>query len=144
MAMSWWIWILFGFVLLALEMATGGFFLMFFGAGAIVVGALAGAGLIGGAWAEWALFTAVSVGLLAVLRKPLRERMTAAAPPVDAVVGETAIAIEPIAVGATGKAELRGTSWMAHNAGTAEIVSGQRCRVERVDGLTLWLTAEGA
>ena len=39
------------------------------------------------------------------------------------------------------KAELRGTSW---NARAREALRrGQRARVVKVDGLTLWLTAEG-
>ena len=39
--MPWWIWIAFGLVLAAIELATpGGFFIVFFGIGAIAVGVL--------------------------------------------------------------------------------------------------------
>ena len=41
LVMTWWTWLLLGLVLAALELATpGGFFILFFGLGAIVVGIL--------------------------------------------------------------------------------------------------------
>ena len=40
------------------------------------------------------------------------------------------------------KAELRGVPWSARAASGASLRAGQRCRVERVDGLTLWVRAE--
>jgi membrane protein implicated in regulation of membrane protease activity len=40
-----------------------------------------------------------------------------------------------------GKVELRGSSWSARSA-RAALARGQRCRVERVDGLTLWVRPE--
>ncbi|MBU6434571.1 MAG: NfeD family protein, partial [Nitrospirae bacterium] len=61
---------------------------------------------------------------------------------VDSMGGETAIPLEDLAPGGTGKAELRGTTWTAHNAGPALLKKSQRCKVERVEGLTLWITAE--
>ena len=41
-----------------------------------------------------------------------------------------------------GKAEMRGASWTARTAGDATLPKGCQCRVERVEGLTLWLRAE--
>jgi len=58
---------------------------------------------------------------------------------VDNLIGETAQALEDIAVDAIGKAELRGAAWNAHNIGDAPIPGSTRCRVERVDGLTLYV-----
>jgi membrane protein implicated in regulation of membrane protease activity len=68
-------------------------------------------------------------------REPLR-------PAVDTLVGETAIVSEDIAAGAVGKAELRGTSWTVRSRAMEALRRGQRCRVEQVDGLTLWVKAE--
>ncbi len=43
--MIWWYWMLLGLVLLGAEMVTpGGFYILFFGLAALVVGTLAGAG----------------------------------------------------------------------------------------------------
>lgn len=142
--MPWWIWILGGLALLALELLTpGGFFIIFFGIGALIVGLLSGLGLLGTGWAEWLLFSAVSVVSLLLFRKPLLDwmkRREPQRPPVDSLVGETAVVTEDVSPGGIGKAELRGTSW---NVRAREgLRRGQRARVERVDGLTLWLQAE--
>ena len=58
------------------------------------------------------------------------------------LVGETATAAEDIPSGGIGKAELRGSLWSARNGGPTLLPKDTRCRVERVDGLTLWIRAE--
>jgi membrane protein implicated in regulation of membrane protease activity len=142
--MAWWIWVLGGLVLLVAEVATpGGFFAVFFGAGAILVGALRALGWEGPAWAEWLVFTVLSVVSLALFRKPLmRHFKLSAGKPVDRLEGEPAVVIEDVAPGGVGKAEMRGTPWTARTTGDAPLGKGRRCRVERVEGLTLWLRAE--
>jgi membrane protein implicated in regulation of membrane protease activity len=140
--MVWWLWVLLGIALLALEMVTpGGLFAMFFGLGAIAVAPLA---LLGAPpVVQWIAFSAVSIALLAFLRQSLRERLAArAAPPIDALVGEEAVLLEDLAAGGEAKAELRGTPWSARAASGIALRKGQRARVERVDGLVLWLRAE--
>jgi membrane protein implicated in regulation of membrane protease activity len=47
-----------------------------------------------------------------------------------------------MAVNAVGKAELRGASLTARNAGDKPLARGQRCTVERVEGLTIFVRAE--
>ena len=60
--MEWWLWVVLGFGLLGCELLNpGGFFFLFFGLGAIVVGALAGLGVATEAWVQWLLFTVVSL-----------------------------------------------------------------------------------
>jgi membrane protein implicated in regulation of membrane protease activity len=142
--MAWWIWVLGGLVLLVAEVTTpGGFFAIFFGAGAILVGALKAMGWDGPAWAEWLVFTVLSVASLAFFREPLMRRFSlAAGKPVDRMEGETAVVTEDVTPGGVGKAEMRGASWTARTAGDAALAKGRRCRVERVEGLTLWLRAE--
>ena len=49
---------------------------------------------------------------------------------------------EDVAPGGVGKAEMRGASWTARTSGAVALARGQRCLVERVEGLTLWLKAE--
>jgi membrane protein implicated in regulation of membrane protease activity len=143
--MDWWIWVLGGLVLLLAEVLTpGGFFVVFFGAGAILVGALKLLGWSGPGWAEWLVFTVLSVASLALFRRPLMRRFSLGgkSKPVDRLEGETAIVTEDVAPGSVGKAEMRGASWTARSSGTIGLARGQRCRVERVEGLTLWLRAE--
>lgn len=144
--MTWWLWILLGLALMGLELATpGGFFIAFFGVGAIVVGILTGVGLIGPIWLQWLLFSVLSVVFMLLFRRPLLEWMKKREPkrpPVDAIEGETAVLTEDLAAGGVGKAELRGASWSVRSGETRALPRGQRCRVERVDGLTLWVRAE--
>ena len=142
--MTWWLWTLLGLALLILEVHTfGGFFLMFFGIGALAVGLLAAVGVAQADWLQWLLFSVLSVLTLLFLRRPI---MTKLAPPggdrVDNLVGETAIVAEEIPPGGIAKVELRGTVWSARNSGNTALRPGTRTRVERVDGLTLWVRAE--
>lgn len=140
--MIWWLWIVLGCALLVLEMATpGGFYFAFFGASALLVGILTGAGITPTDWLQWLLFSIFAIGATALFRKPLLQKFGADDPgrDVDSLVGETATATEGIAPGGFGKAELRGTSWNACNASGESLLAGQRLRVERVDGLTIFV-----
>jgi membrane protein implicated in regulation of membrane protease activity len=146
MNMLWWHWIVLGLVLAALEMASaGGFFIIFFGAGAIVVGLLTLVDLAGPLWVQWLLFSALSLVALALFRNPLLRWMRAGMPttPIDSLTADIATTIDDIAPGAVGRAELRGSAWSARNVGASPLVKGQRCTVRRVDGLMLHITAEG-
>lgn len=140
--MTWWMWVLLGLGLLVVELVTpGGLFALFFGVGALAVALLALAG-VDGPW-QWLAFSAISLGLLVTLRRSLRDRLSARpGAPVDSLVGEEAVLIGDLPAGGEGKAELRGTPWSARAASGIALKAGQRCRVERVDGLTLWLRAE--
>ncbi|MGE0455882.1 MAG: NfeD family protein [Vicinamibacteria bacterium] len=143
--MEWWLWVVIGLGLLALEVALpGGFFAAFFGVSALAVGALAGVGWAGPAWMQWLLFAGLAIALLGFLRGPLKQRLGSIRPgrAVDSIPGEVAMAQEEIAVGAIGKAELRGASWNARNGGATAIPAGRRCVVDRVEGLTLLVHLE--
>lgn len=140
LSIAWWIWILVGFALLLGELLTpGGFFIVFFGVGAIAVGLLKVSGLVTSLAMEGILFASISVAGLVLFRRPLQEEFKELTPnmPVDQITSEIATALETIPAGGMGKVELRGTSWNAHNAGSEPIENAQRCRIEKVDGLTL-------
>jgi inner membrane protein len=144
MNMGWWLWVLVGFGLLVVETLTpGGFFFVFFGIAALVVGVLAALGASGPDWMEWLLFTVFSVAGISFFRRPLMRRFNLnQGKPVDSLLGETAVALEEIPPGGVGKAELRGSAWSARNAGAVKLSPGQRCRVERIEGLSLSLRPE--
>lgn len=140
MAFTWWMWLIAGSILLAVEIVTpGGFYVFFFGVGAIVVGLLTLAGLAGPTWMQWLLFAVVSIATLAIFRRPLLRKFNVPDRSVDTMIGETAVTLNEIQADSIGKAELRGSVWNARSASGANIAAGQRCRVERVDGLTLHL-----
>ena len=142
--MEWWIWILLGLLLLLAELLTpGGFYIIFFGIGAVVVGVLAGLNAAGPLWFQFILFSILSVLTLWLFREKLLQLTQGERRKnVDSLVGETAVATEEIHLNAVGKAELRGTSWNARNVGDKPLTRGQRCIVERVEGLTIFVRAE--
>jgi inner membrane protein len=142
--MEWWIWILLGLLLLLAELLTpGGFYIIFFGIGAVVVGVLAGFNAAGPLWFQFILFSILSVLTLWLFREKLLQLTQGERRKnVDSLVGETAVATEEIHLNAVGKAELRGTSWNARNVGDKPLTRGQRCIVERVEGLTIFVRGE--
>ena len=143
--MPWWAWILSGLVLLGLELVLGSFYLVFIGIAAIAVGLIAMFGTTGPLWLEWLLFIVFSAGLVFLLRRPLLGsfKIRSDSRDIDTLVGVAAVAVEAIPPGGIGKVEMRGSIWTAHNAGTAGILPGQRCLVEQVHGLSLWVRPEG-
>jgi membrane protein implicated in regulation of membrane protease activity len=143
--MTWWLWILFGLALLGAEAVTpGGFFVLFFGVAAVVVGTLAWAGVVVSAAMQWLLFSVLSVACLLILRPRLSGRFSEPVGPASSdYVGESAVLMDDLAPGGVAKAELRGTSWTVRSTAAATQAAGTRCRVERVDGLTLWVVPDG-
>ena len=144
--MTWWWWTALGVVLVALELVSpGGFFIIFFGVAALVVGGLDLLGLLPRPWTEWLAFPLVALLALKLFRRPLLERMRLldrGKDDVDSLVGTVAVASGPIGPGGHGQAELRGTTWSARNVGDGPVIAGQRCRVVAVEGLMLDLRSE--
>ena len=142
--MDWWIWLAGGFVLLVLELVTpSGFFIMFFGVGAILTGVVASTGALTGMPAQWLIFTVISVLSLLLFRGKIQARVEPVSrPPVDSLVGEIAFPVESMPPGAEGRVALRGSNWEARNVGDTALGANQRCRVTRVSGLQLGVVAE--
>ncbi len=143
--LSWWAWLLLGLVLFGLEATTGGsLYLLFFGVGAVLIGLLDLIGVHLNFVMQGLGFVAISVLSMLFFRKPLLARFHRHMPKgkVDNLVGEVAKALQEIGVDGIGTAELRGASWTARNIGDAPIAESARCRVERVEGLTLQVRGE--
>jgi membrane protein implicated in regulation of membrane protease activity len=142
--MDWWWWLAGGVALVAVEVAAPtGFFVMFFGVGAMVVGALAAAGIVTTLSLQVLAFTVLSVFSLLLFRGRLQR--IAQAPPasnVDSLVGVLAIVQERLSPGVVGRVEVRGAMWSARNTSGVTLDPGQRARVSAVDGLTLAVVPE--
>jgi len=143
--MAWWLWAILGIALLAVELAVpGGLMALFFGAGALLVAPLAALGV--DPVPQWIVFSVASLASLALFRGALLARVVRRPPvAVDSLVGEEVVLLEELPAGGEAKAELRGVPWIARTAqaeGAAPLAAGRRCRVERVEGVTLWIRAE--
>ena len=142
--MTWWLWVALGLVLGAIELATpGGFFVIFFGVAAVVVGLAELVGLGLPAWGQWLAFPILALVALRLFRRPLLAKLQpASSAPVDSMVTEVAVPVTAIEPGQHGRAELRGTVWAAHNVSPTAVIAGQRCRVVAVNGLQLDIRPE--
>lgn len=140
--MTWWIWILIGVALLAIEFASSTLHLGLFAVGALVVAILVGLGVDIPLWGQLAVFTGVSVFFLFFVRPILvRKLKLHVTRTVDSLVGEQAVALDEIGPAGLGKAEMRGSTWSARNVGETALMRGQRCVVAAVDGLMIHVRA---
>lgn len=137
--MPWWAWLVLGMLLLGGEaLAPGGFYLLFFGLGALAVGLIGLLGFTGPTWLQWLGFSGLSIGALMLLRPRLLGRLRAGDRSIeDGFVGEFVRIEARIEPGGLGRGELRGSTFTVQNVGDLVLVPGDRCRVESVDGLTL-------
>ena len=142
--MEWWLWLAGGLALVVAELATpSGFFIIFFGLGALTVGLLAGTQVVTTVWIQWLLFSVLSVLYLVVFRGRLQAKVQIPPPPnVDSLVGVLAIVQERLMPGVVGKVEVRGSTWSARNTSETPLDAGQRARVAAVDGITLTVVPE--
>lgn len=140
--MAWWIWVLIGFALLLVEFVSTTLHVGFFAGGAFIVALAALAGWDGPLWQQLLVFTVVSLSgfffLRPIVSRKLRLHETKV---VDSLVGEQATVVDEIPAGGRGKAELRGSTWNAHNVGEIPLQRGQRCTVDGVEGLLLQVRA---
>ena len=146
MTILWWHWLVFGMVLVSGELVVpGGFYIIFFGAAAILVGLLAAVGAAGPLWVQLLLFSVLSVGSLWYFRSRLMAifHQGSQGGPVDELVGRSCRVLSALAPCGAGQVELRGSMWAAMNGTDQAIAQDVRCRVVRVDGLTLYVEPEG-
>ena len=138
--MAWWIWVLIGFFLLTLEFVASTMHSAFFAAGAFLVALLVSLNAGGPLWAQLLTFTVFSLFTLFLIRPyVVRKLRLSETRVVDTMVGEHATAVDEMPVEGYGKAEMRGSTWNARNVGQTTLTRGQRCTVERVEGLVLFV-----
>ena len=146
--MEWWLWVIAGLALLALEIFIPGLIIfLFFGAAAILMGVLGKLGLAGPVWFQWVLFSLLSIISLLTLRGPIIRKFNRKhdkSPAIDSLVGQPVVLMTELIPGKPGKAELRGTSWTVVGSHQESIPQGARCIVETVEGLTLHVRAAEA
>lgn len=141
--MAWWMWMILGLALAIAEaQIPTNFFLLAFGVGGLVVGALTGLGWLAAPWLEWLVFSLASVTALVAFQRTLTQARPGGGHTVDDLRRETATVLEDVPENGVGRAELRGTTWSARGVDGVALARGTRCRVQRIDGLTLWLRPE--
>ncbi|MEO5656405.1 MAG: NfeD family protein [Nitrospiria bacterium] len=135
------LWLSLGLLLLGIEVVTGGFWIGFFGLGALVAAGLLWLGVVHGIDGQLAAFVVASVLPLAILRKPLVRWLDAKAP--DAIsgsaAGDSAVVVDAIAPKGRGRVEYQGSTWDAESDAGDTLVPGTRVRIVRQDGTRLFV-----
>ncbi len=131
----WWIWMIIAAFFVLGEIFTAGFFLLWFGIGAVVAGLLAMFGLSFG-W-QLGAFVVVS-GVLFVVSRRFAERFSKKQPAgigADRFVGLRGIVLEEIDNDKnTGRVRLKKEEWRADSE-TGEIIpAGKKVKVSKMDG----------
>ncbi|TLD40209.1 MAG: putative activity regulator of membrane protease YbbK [Candidatus Jettenia ecosi] len=134
----WWIWMVFAAIFIISEIFTAGFFLLWFGIGAVVAGILAVLGMSAG-W-QWGVFIGISAVLFITSRR-FAERFTIQQPSgvgADRFLGEKGIVLEEIdAIKNTGIVRIRNEHWRSDSYTNETIPVGKRVEVVKVVGTHL-------
>lgn len=135
---AWWIWMAIAAVFIIGEILTPGFFLLWFGIGAVMAGILALLGF-GGGW-QWGAFIIIA-SILFVISRRFAERFTKKQPSgigADRFISEKGVVLEEIDnIKGTGLVRLRNEDWRA-DSDTGEIIpAGKKIEVVRVVGTHL-------
>lgn len=144
--MQWWTWLVIGILLLATELFAidAQFYLVFLGAGALVVGLSLMIGIGLPEWLQWVTFAVVSLIFMVTIRRKLYEMLRSAPVKMGAeAVGQTITIDNELPPGRSCRAEFRGTTWKAVNVDKVTLPAGSNARIELVDGLTLHVRAAG-
>ena len=137
------IWLSVGVVLLLIEVTTGGFWLGFFGVGAIVVSALAWLGVVEGINGQLGAFLIASVLPLVLTRRALVRWLNQTMPdaPASDAAGQTAMVVSEVGPQTVGRVEFQGSNWDAESAAGERLPAGTRVRIIRQDGTRLFVKA---
>lgn len=144
--MQWWTWMILGILLLATELFAidAQFYLVFLGAGALIVGLSMMTGLDLPVWLQWVAFAVVSLAFMVSIRRKLYERLRVGARKIGPeTVGQTIQINDELPPGASCRAEYRGTTWKAVNVDKVTLPAGSTVRIDLVEGLTLHVRAAG-
>lgn len=142
---QWGMWLVFGLILLVLEVSAPAFVSLFFGLSALLVALicwLAGPNLPG--WAAWVIFVGLAVVLLFTLRGLCTKMFVGKRSP-DAdlasdMIGQHAVVTVRIQPGLPGKVEFRGANWQALAGETLE--AGAQVRIVKQESITLTVERE--
>lgn len=141
--MTWWAWMILGAVLFGAEMVAidAQFYLVFLGLSAAVVGLLSLFGLTLPEWGEWLLFAALALVSMFTFRRALYEKIRGDVPGFrGGVAGDSVVVPVDLATGQSTRAGFRGSTWTVVNDGSTPIPGGQRARIVRSEGLTLFVS----
>lgn len=131
------IWAILGVLFLIAELISISFVFAFLGAGALLTALCAWTGLTPTLPGQLLCFALVSVGALALFRKPVRDRFNRRSREGEysEFVGDAATVIRAIPPDGEGRISYRGTEWIALSESETVIPAGRQVVIRRLDGI---------
>lgn len=135
-----WIWLILGFGLIAAELLSGTFVILFFGIGAILTSALAFFNF-GNSAVQITFFAVVSTLSLLLFRKRFIKTQTPQEiqKSLSADIDNTVILSDPIPGFGEAMIAYQGTHWTAVNLEPLQIDAGTRVKIERTEGIKIFV-----
>ena len=133
-------WLVLTVALLAAEAATVTLVSLWFAAGALAAMAIS---FFGPVWLQIAGFLAVSVVTLTALRPLVRKFITPKLTPtnIDSVIGSTGLVTAPVDNDtASGQVKLGAMIWTARSTTGEAIAEGTKVKVDRIEGVKVFVT----
>ncbi|HQR33249.1 MAG TPA: NfeD family protein [Blastocatellia bacterium] len=146
MSYAWIVWLILAAIFIAVEVLTPGFFLLWFGVGALAAALLAVLG-VGSLPAQIIVFLAISVALLIASRTifekflPLSSSAKGLKTNVETMIGQVGTVVEA-SRGALNEAAVKvyGSTWTAFPiSGEKPLTEGETVAVERIDGNRIYV-----
>lgn len=133
------LWLALFVVFLIVEAGTVALVSIWFALGALA--ALVSCALGAEMWFQITVFLVVSLVLLAVLWKRVRNKLTTTKTNVDSVIGAEGYVTEAIDnLSYTGRVKLGGITWAARSTSGAGIPVGTLVKVERIEGVKVFVS----
>lgn len=137
---QFWMWLILGFLLVAAELVSGAFIILFFGIGGILTAVLAAVG-VHELPIQVTFFAVVSTGMLFLFRRRFvktpsdEEKQKALSPD----IGIRVTLSEGLPAHGEGTIAYQGTHWTAVNLGSDELERGASVQIERTEGIKIFV-----
>ena len=134
--MDYRIWAVLGLILIIAELHSLTFVLVFLGSAALATAVSAGVGLTPGPGSQLALFSALSLASILLLRGKMRRRLTKGGFSPD-YLGQRVKVVKPITPGGEGSVFYRGAEWIAYSKEPNAVSAGNMVEITGSDGIRL-------
>ena len=129
-----------GLALIIADVLFGTFFVLFLGISALIIGALAWAGVLNDTLYQWLLFAAISILGVVLFRSRLLQWF---GPGKDDKYnehqGHNVEVIDSMEGSKQGKVKYRGTEWMAVSASGETFLPGETAVIDKLDGIVIYI-----
>lgn len=131
-------WLILGLVLLAFEIMSGTFVLLFFAVSAFIVGLLAWLAVIESNVVQMVVFGVVGGGGLLMFKDKVRSALQKSGQEKYKVDSGEVIALDTsIAIDGQAEVNYQGTKWTAVNGSGRALQAGEKVTIARIDGVKL-------